>query len=179
MIHIIIVVFVLIIMFALYFMETSNIGEVIKIIMIIAVGAASGAAIYYLLDKTPTCAHEVVCEPEEVVHEKEKWGGIGLAKIAQVNRSNDDTFLKIATDYDVDVQAFYSGNEKVYGQLQNDNSGDSQLALRSRINAEKNKKAVINRSRYTADSVRKYFEDELSANENKVWWDNDELDAYT
>lgn len=181
MLHIVIIMLVVLILFALFLLE-SEIGflGLIKSLFFVCIAAAAGGGIYYAVSKlgTDSSTSSNISSSHTYVP-KEKWGGIGLGTLCQVSNSNDESFLRIATDRDTDVQAYHHGNEKIYGQLTNDSSGDAQLARRSQINADKNKRAVINRSRFTADSVRKYFEDELDANENKAWWDNDELDAYT
>ena len=182
----IIVLFVLII--AALFLLESYVGfmGLIKSLVIILIGSASLAGMIFYMNKCERLPP--VCENKEVEITVTKsadtlWGGIGLATLCQVNDpNNDDNFLRIATDRDVDVQAHKKGNEAVYGDLSHisgDNLSDAKLARRSQIHSDNSKKAAINRSRFTADSVRKYFEEELDANENRTWWDNDELDAYT
>lgn len=180
MLNLIIIVLVLLIIFALFLLE-SEIGflGLIKSLLIIIIAASAGWGISYCMSKIDNQSSQDVDNLIKKDSPKEKWGGIGLSKLCNINKSNDDEFLKIATDRDTDVRAFHEGNEKVYGNLKNDPSGDASIARLSQIHAEKNKKAIINRSRYTVDSLKKYFEDELQANENKAWWDNDELDAYT
>lgn len=182
----IIVLFVLII--AALFLLESYIGfaELIKGLIIVIIAGASFAGYAYYLDSCGCKARGCENKESEVKIAKPVdtlWGGIGLATLCQVNDpNNDDNFLRIATDKDIDVQAYKKGNEAVYGDLgslSNNNLGDAKMARRSQIHSDNSKKASINRSRFTADSVRKYYEEELDANENRTWWDNDELDAYT
>jgi hypothetical protein len=177
-VNIVIIILVVLIITALFLLE-SEIGltGLLKTILFIAIALGAGFTAYYFIDKKPEAV--VVCKSNPIEHQpKELWGGIGLSKLCQTDSNNDDPFLRISTNHDVDVRAFHQGNEKVYGDLRNDYSGDARLAARSQMHAQKNKQAVINRSKFTVDSVKRYFEDELQANEDKAWWDNDELDAY-
>lgn len=174
MFPIILIVLVVLIVLALFLLE-SEIGMMgcLKSITLVIVGIFSGYGIYYCLqklnDRPINFGELAVDEPKD----KDKWGGLGIGELCS---GGDDKFHRIATDKDIDVQAFHKGMN-VYADLTNDMSGDSQLALRSQFQAGKNKQAVINRSNYTANNIKQYFEDELEANEKKVWWDDDELDA--
>jgi len=172
MTHLLIIVLVVLIVTALFLLE-SEIGfqALMKSIVIIFIAIASGGAIYYCLDKIG-CANDSRSLPTMGPHNliKEKWGGTGIP-------SGDPEASRLGTNYDIDVQAFHKGMA-VYGDLKNDTSGDAMLAARSQFQSTKNEQAVINRSRYTANSIKKYFEDELNASERKNWLDNDELDAY-
>jgi hypothetical protein len=175
----IIVLFVLII--AALFLLESYVGFIglIKSLVIILIGGASLAGMIFYMSGYPAIQCETTPETK-LLKSDTLWGGIGIASLCQVNDpNNDDNFLRIATDRDIDVQAYKKGNEAVYGDLTQDHLSDAKLARRSQIHSDNSKKASVNRSRFTADSVRKYFEDELDANENRTWWDNDELDAYT
>lgn len=170
MTHLLIIVLVVLIIAALFLLE-SEIGfqAVLKSLAIIAIAIASGGGIYYCLEKIHGCDDDSRSLP---VHNliKEKWGGIGIP-------NGDPETSRLGTDYDIDVQAFHKGLG-VYGDLSNDKSGDAMLAARSQFQSTKNEQAVINRSRYTSNSIKKFFEDELQASEKKNWLDNDELDAY-
>lgn len=165
------IVLIVLIVSALFLLE-SEIGflAIIKSLFIIAVAIVSGFTIYYCLDKIneQQCSERHPQSPYTI--QKTKWGGTGLP-------TGDPESSRLGTDYDIDVQAFHKGMD-VYGDLKTDNSGDAQIAARSQFQSTKNEQAVINRSRYTVNSIKKYFEDELSANEKKNWLDNDELDAY-
>ena len=168
-----IIVLVVLIVAALFLLE-SEVGfqTVMKSVIIIAIAIVSGIAIYYCIDKIhsncPTADHAF--SAPNLTHIKPKWGGIGIP-------DRDLESSRLGTDYDVDVQAFHKGMG-VYGDLKNDTSGDAMLAARSQFQSMKNEQAVINRSRYTANSIKKYFEEELNASEKKNWLDDDELDAY-
>lgn len=159
---------------ALFILE-SEIGiiGIIKSLCFIIIGIASGGAIYYCIEKIneskcsgPT--ESQVTAPTEFV--KQKWGGVGIP-------SGDPESSRLGTEFDPDVQAFHKGMG-VYADLKNDSSGDSRIAARSQFQSQKNENAVINRSKFTVNSVKKYFEDELQANEQKNWVDNEELEAY-
>jgi hypothetical protein len=179
MFPIILIVLVILIILALFLVESEiGIYGIIKSLIIITIAILSGGGIYYCIRKINEPNSSGIFIPDDRIIETKKWGGLGLSTLCNTEKADDDTFLKIATDQDIDVRAFNKGCE-VYADLKNDTSGDSQLAYRSQFQAGKNKNAVINRSRLTADSVRKYFEDELQSNENKVWWENDDLDAFT
>ena len=175
LVSIIIVVLVALVIFALFLVFTDI--SILKSIIIAVMAVLLGGGVYYCVKAIKSNEGCGITVPEPTPTENEKWGGIGLAKLCNVNRADDDTFLRIATDYDIDVQAFKKG-DLVYANLDADQSGDAQMAKRNQFQSKKDKNAVINRSRFTADSVRKYYEDELQANENKTWWDNDELDAF-
>lgn len=177
MMPILLIVLVVLVMVALFLVESEiGIYGIIKSLIIISIAVLSGGGVYYCINKIKEPNTSNLHIPDEKHTENEKWGGIGLSKLCNVANADDDTFLRIATDRDIDVQAFHKGDQ-VYAKLDNDFSGDAQLAKRSQFQSEKNKQAVINRSRFTVDSIKKFFEDELIANENKTWWDNDELDA--
>jgi hypothetical protein len=173
MTHLLIIVLVVLIIAALFLLE-SEIGfqQVMKSVVIIAIAILSGGAIYYCLEKIHGCDSDYRSLPTMNPHSmiKDKWGGIGIP-------NGDPETSRLGTNYDIDVQAFHKGLG-VYGDLRNDTSGDAMLAARSQFQSTKNEQAVINRSRYTANSIKKYFEEELDANEKKNWLDNDELDAY-
>lgn len=170
---ILLVVLVVLIIAALFLLE-SEIGflAIIKSLFIIAIAIVSGGGIYYCLEQLQSCNHYERSLPVQTPHTivKNKWGGDGLP-------SGDPETSRLGTNYDIDVQAFHKGIG-VYGDLKSDSSGDAQLAIRSQFQSTKNEQAVINRSRYTVNSIKKYFEEELHANEKKNWIDNDELDAY-
>lgn len=149
-----------------------DIDDIIELVKLVSLFAIAIVLIYKI--KTMLENSDEDSDDWSVVENspKEKWGGLGIGWLCK-----NDEFPRIATDNDVDVLAYNEGNEKIFGNLNQDFSGDAQLAKRSQIHAQKNKQAVINRSRFTADSIKKYFEDELQACESKAWWDNDELDA--
>lgn len=170
---ILLIVLVVLIVTALFLLE-SEIGflAIIKSLVIIAIAIGSGGAIYYCLEQinlySDTERNTPTQSPYSMI--KNKWGGTGLP-------TGDPETSRLGTYYDIDVQAFHKGLD-VYSDLKTDRSGDAQLAARSQFQSTKNEQAVINRSRYTTNSIKKFFEEELNANERKNWLDNDELDAY-
>lgn len=166
-----IIVLVILIVAALFLLE-SEIGfqNLMKSIVIIIIAIASGTLIYYCVDQLHLTGSDIPHRQHTPSFIKHKWGGIGIP-------TGDPESSRLGTDFDIDVQAFHKGMN-VYGDLRNDTSGDAMMAARSQFQSRKNEQAVINRSKYTADSIKKYFEDELHANEKKNWLDDDELDAY-
>jgi hypothetical protein len=170
-----VIVLVVLIVAALFLLE-SEIGfqNLMKSLVIIIIAIASGIVIYYCVDQLHAACGDVPQQHQQRQHApsyiKHKWGGVGIP-------DGDPESSRLGTDYDIDVQAFHKGMD-VYGDLRNDTSGDAMLAARSQFQSQKNEQAVINRSKYTVDSIKKYFEDELHANEKKNWLDDDELDAY-
>lgn len=57
---------------------------------------------------------------------------------------------------------------------------DSRLSERQKFTGQQAKQAMENRARFNVNSIRALYEDELRANENRDWWDNemDFLDQY-
>jgi hypothetical protein len=171
MLHILIILLVILIVVGLFLLE-SEIGltGILKSIMIIAIAVVSGGAIYYCIEKINEKCPGSNYDGQPYQFIKQKWGGVGLP-------STDIETSRLGTNYDIDVQAFHKGLN-VYGDLKYDTSGDARLAARSQFQSQKNENAVINRSKYTTNSIKKYFEDELNASEKKNWVDNDELETY-
>lgn len=56
--------------------------------------------------------------------------------------------------------------------------GDELLLNKSIDVSQKAKQSILNRTRFTSDNFRKYFQEELDEQENRVWWERDELDNY-
>lgn len=56
-------------------------------------------------------------------------------------------------------------------------SGDDRLMAKALEIADRDKQAKLARTRFTSDNFRRYFEEELNEQENRHWWDHDELDA--
>jgi len=57
--------------------------------------------------------------------------------------------------------------------------GDELLHQAMRDVQAKSKDAILNRSRYTSDNFRKYFQEELDTAEQQHWWEDDSLVADT
>jgi hypothetical protein len=58
----------------------------------------------------------------------------------------------------------------------NNFDGDEKLANKMAHVSIKNRNAIHNRTRYSSDNFRKYFQEELDENEHRVWWENDILE---
>ena len=58
-------------------------------------------------------------------------------------------------------------------------TGDELLANKMAHVSIKNRNAIHNRIRYTSDNFRKYFQEELDEQEDKIWWENDVLEDAT
>lgn len=56
--------------------------------------------------------------------------------------------------------------------------GDQQLYESSVNQSEKSKQSILNRSRMNSQNLAKYFQEELDEQENRVWFENDILDAF-
>lgn len=180
----IIIVIVILVLLSIFLLEdVLGFDKIMKLLSLLIIVIVSGGGIYYCYNNMIKSTEEPECpnnnhhaDYNEIVVKK-KYGGIGIGNLCNDN-GNDDKFHRIATDNDVDVKA-YNENNQMYNIFNDSSNADEQITVRSQFNAGKDKQAVINRSRYNVNSIKKYFEDELSANENKVWWDDNELDAFT
>ena len=138
MFPLILIVLVVLIILALFLLESEfGICGIIKSLVIVAIAVLSGGGIYYCVRKLNEPCSANLNIPDDRPMELQKWGGIGLAQLCDVDKADDDTFLRIATDNDIDVRAFRHG-DRVYADLRNDSTGDGQLAMRSQFQAEKN-----------------------------------------
>lgn len=58
-------------------------------------------------------------------------------------------------------------------------TGDELLAHKMAHISVKNRNAIHNRVRFTSDNFRKYFQEELDEQQDKIWWENDALENET
>ena len=58
-------------------------------------------------------------------------------------------------------------------------TGDELLAYKMAHISVKNRNAIHNRTRFTSDNFRKYYQEELDQEESRVWWENDALEDET
>lgn len=64
-----------------------------------------------------------------------------------------------------------------YNKFEEDEDGDERIANRALYNGQMNERAKINRTRFSVDSIRKFWEPELREEESRIWWgNNDYLD---
>lgn len=58
-------------------------------------------------------------------------------------------------------------------------TGDELIANKMAHMSTKNRNAIHNRVRFTSNNFRKYFQEELDENEDRVWWETDLLENQT
>lgn len=89
-------------------------------------------------------------------------------KLFKDEHKNLDNSMAIATAFDRD-------ETKERAHL----TGDELLAHKMAHISIKNRNAIHNRVRFTSDNARKYFQEELDEQEDKIWWENDTLEDST
>lgn len=58
-------------------------------------------------------------------------------------------------------------------------TGDELLANKMAHVSVKNRNAIHNRTRFTSDNFRKYYQEEMDSEEHRVWWERDVLEDET
>jgi hypothetical protein len=68
-------------------------------------------------------------------------------------------------------------NDILAGSDENDEKdGDTKFLEKIQDLQGRSKEAVLNRSRFTSDNFREYYVEELAEQEDRVWWNNDDMD---
>lgn len=84
---------------------------------------------------------------------KKDWDNSASVALMFQNSTSDSEVATTVTD----------GDELIYDAMKNV--------------SDKNLEAILNRSRMSADTGRKFFQEELDEQEKRHWWENDSLDS--
>lgn len=105
------------------------------------------------------------------------WSAYRITIWSEYNKAEH---IKAERDVDVPPQFDYSADIKSLLSRSTEEtkmSGDDRFLAKAKDIGARAQESIINRARFVSDNLRKYFDEELTLEENRHWWENDELDV--